>query len=76
MFSHTQQQLAKRGFILRMGSFYLQAKSEGKVDEFFDIVFVQYCDRWPIDTTKYFDADFMESDMKRQKAVRIVNYCI
>ena len=76
MFSHTQQQLDKRRFILQMGSYYLQAKGEGKDDEFFNVVFVHYCDRWPIDTTKYFDAEFMESDMKRQKAVRKDNYHI
>ncbi|KJA17058.1 hypothetical protein HYPSUDRAFT_57905 [Hypholoma sublateritium FD-334 SS-4] len=67
MYSATREQLDKRRFIHRMGPYYLQAKSEDKVDDFFAMVFAHYMDRWPIDTSKYINADFKKSDMERQK---------
>lgn len=70
MFSPTQEQLDKRRFIHRMGPYYLQAQNEEREEDFFILVFTHYRERWPIDPSKYFDNDFMNRDMERQKKVR------
>lgn len=67
MYSATKEQLDKRRFIHRMGPYYLQARSEDKVDDFFAMVFVHYVDRWPIDTSKYINAALQKTDMARMK---------
>lgn len=54
-----------------MGPYYRQATAEGdkSQEKFLQVVYRQYCNRWPIDQRDFPDLDFMNAYVEAQRLV-------
>lgn len=60
---------AKMKFIICMGPYFLQAKSDKLENDFFNAIFGEWITRWPLKKENYPDLDFLRHTVENSKKV-------